>query len=319
MKRLRDQQCAQAMRHGKGVAVARLEQGCKAAKHCRHSPGADAAGDDAGRAGQCQALQGEDLAETRAEQHDRHGVYRLGKATRLGNDPRFDHQPGKPCRSGAKQACPYNRRKVVSTSGTASGANRRKNSAAPKLDSTLATNSPRASASDRSPMPNPKVHMATAAAVIADGEAEASFCLVRVDGQCVPRHGVAAAREPPALETHHLAADALSVIDARTRGVAHLSAAELRLKRLAEIERHLAGGGGDGAADGRHGVVESGMRIGGGRCADKDRGKRESAKFIHDSAPLCCRRTAAFPANERCRRDRNAPDPSRRHHRRSRD
>ena len=81
------------------------------------------------------------------------------------------------------------------------------------------------------------------ARLLRDSEAKAALRLVRVNREHVPRHAVAARCQRPHAEAHHVAADALAVVDARAGCIVHLRPAELRFECFGEIERDWPGRG----------------------------------------------------------------------------
>ena len=85
---------------------------------------------------------------------------------------------------------------------------------------------------------------------------------MRVDGERVPRHAVAAGAQATDAELHHVAAYAAAAVDARSPGAAHLSAAELGFEPLGEIEGDRPWRTGEGAAHSRACVVKEGVGVG---------------------------------------------------------
>jgi hypothetical protein len=87
MQPLRQEEKAQAVRHGESVAVARFEQHGKPGKH-GDKPVAAEAGEQGG-SGQSRGLQAQHLPKPRAEQHGGDCRRCFGKALRLGHGLRL--------------------------------------------------------------------------------------------------------------------------------------------------------------------------------------------------------------------------------------
>ena len=96
-----------------------------------------------------------------------------------------------------------------------------------------------------------------------NGEREAAFRFVRVDGQGVPMHMVGSGRQRLQANAHASAAyGSASLIDAAT-GAANLDATEGLLQLLRERERDLAWGFAHGTADGGARALKLRVREGG--------------------------------------------------------
>ena len=99
---------------------------------------------------------------------------------------RLPHATVRHCRSTRQAA-------LGSSRLTTGGMSMLKNNATPKVESTLATNAARVNATKNSFPLSPKGDMARPElSLLSNAEAEASLRFMRIDGQCMPNHAVAA-------------------------------------------------------------------------------------------------------------------------------